>query len=321
MNNNFFPSDIIQIKTVTRNLISTLHSELIKINAYTQFVCDDKPLTTCINTMLVQLAGFDVDNAELPILPKLSAILNDTLANIPSSLYEVCNALINNALKEAFDKILAQVEQMQKFEQWKIANPNNHIVLLNFPVREAYSHLKVGQLTGGTINLHRFKNTDDKLVIGNLCNIADGVQFFLNEQHPTNRLLTSQLNVQMHFQNTCRWEEFPEDVISKGDITIGDDVWIGTNTIVLSGVSIGQGAIIGAGAVVSKDIPPYAIAVGNPIQIKKYRFPNRIIDKLLTIDLSVIDQDFIKKYEKALYTNLEIDDTIFDVIVERMIAK
>ncbi len=41
---------------------------------------------------------------------------------------------------------------------------------------------------------------------------------------------------------------------------------------VLDGVTIGDGAIIGAGAVVSKDIPPYAIAVGCPIEVKKYRF-------------------------------------------------
>ena len=54
-------------------------------------------------------------------------------------------------------------------------------------------------------------------------------------------------------------------------VTIGNDVFIGANVTVLDGVTIGDGAIIGAGSVVSKDIPPYAIAVGCPIEIKRYR--------------------------------------------------
>lgn len=54
-------------------------------------------------------------------------------------------------------------------------------------------------------------------------------------------------------------------------VEIGDDVWIGRHVIILPGVHIGKGAVIGAGAVVAKDIPEYAIAVGNPIVIKGYR--------------------------------------------------
>ena len=54
-------------------------------------------------------------------------------------------------------------------------------------------------------------------------------------------------------------------------VTIGNDVWIGRRVIILPGVHIGNGAVIGAGAVVAKDIPEYAIAVGNPVVIKGYR--------------------------------------------------
>lgn len=54
-------------------------------------------------------------------------------------------------------------------------------------------------------------------------------------------------------------------------VTIGNDVFIGANVTVLDGVTIGDGAVIGAGSVVSKDIPPYAVAVGCPIEIKRYR--------------------------------------------------
>jgi len=51
------------------------------------------------------------------------------------------------------------------------------------------------------------------------------------------------------------------------DITIGDNVWIGGNTCVLPGVTIGSNSVIGAGSVVSKDIPDWSLAVGNPCRV------------------------------------------------------
>lgn len=61
---------------------------------------------------------------------------------------------------------------------------------------------------------------------------------------------------------------------------IGNDVWIGCNVTVLRGVKIGNGAVIGANSVVTKDIPSYAIAVGSPAKIIKYRFSEDIISLL-----------------------------------------
>jgi acetyltransferase-like isoleucine patch superfamily enzyme len=62
---------------------------------------------------------------------------------------------------------------------------------------------------------------------------------------------------------------------SKGDILmpvkIGNDVWIGAGCKILGGVTIGNGCVIGAGSVVTKDLPPYAIAIGVPAKIIKYR--------------------------------------------------
>lgn len=54
-------------------------------------------------------------------------------------------------------------------------------------------------------------------------------------------------------------------------IVIEDDVWIGSNAVILPGIRIGKGSIIGAGAVVTKDVPPYSVAVGVPARVIKRR--------------------------------------------------
>ncbi|MBQ0074885.1 MAG: acyltransferase [Prevotella sp.] len=58
-------------------------------------------------------------------------------------------------------------------------------------------------------------------------------------------------------------------IISKGPVHIGDNVWIGDKATILPNVTIGDGAIIAANAVVTKDVPAYSIAAGNPAKIIK----------------------------------------------------
>ena len=64
-------------------------------------------------------------------------------------------------------------------------------------------------------------------------------------------------------------------------VTIGSDVWTGHNVNIMSGVNVGDGAVIAAGAVVTKDVPPYAIVAGVPATIKRYRFSDKIVERLL----------------------------------------
>lgn len=54
-----------------------------------------------------------------------------------------------------------------------------------------------------------------------------------------------------------------------GKIVINNDAWIGTGVIILPGVNIGKMTVIGAGAVVTKDIPPFSVAVGVPARVLK----------------------------------------------------
>jgi acetyltransferase-like isoleucine patch superfamily enzyme len=55
------------------------------------------------------------------------------------------------------------------------------------------------------------------------------------------------------------------------NIYVGDDVWIGANSVILPGVHIGSHSVIGAGSIVTKNVPEFAIAVGNPAKVIKFR--------------------------------------------------
>lgn len=70
------------------------------------------------------------------------------------------------------------------------------------------------------------------------------------------------------------------------EVTIGDNVWIGGNTVILPGVHVGSNTVIGAGSVVTKDIPDWSLAAGNPCKVirkiteedKKYYYKDRAFD-------------------------------------------
>ena len=66
-------------------------------------------------------------------------------------------------------------------------------------------------------------------------------------------------------------------------VTIGNDVWTGHNVNILPGVSVGDGAVVGAGSVVTKDVPPYAIVAGAPAQVRRMRFSEKVIERLLRL--------------------------------------
>jgi phosphonate metabolism protein (transferase hexapeptide repeat family) len=66
-------------------------------------------------------------------------------------------------------------------------------------------------------------------------------------------------------------------------VSIGHDVWIGHGAIVLPGRMIGTGAVVGAGSVVTRDVPDYAIVVGNPARVVRPRFAGKIVDRMLAL--------------------------------------
>jgi acetyltransferase-like isoleucine patch superfamily enzyme len=72
-----------------------------------------------------------------------------------------------------------------------------------------------------------------------------------------------------------RFDDLERPIYQQGlayaPVTIEDDVWIGARVTVTAGITIGHGSVIGAGAVVTRDIPPYSIAVGVPAKVVRSR--------------------------------------------------
>ena len=130
--------------------------------------------------------------------------------------------------------------------------------------------------------LYHYEHAGDRLRIGKFCAIATGVTFLMSgANHPMRGVSTYPFAV---FQRG--WRKGYEGELesgSRGDIVIGNDVWIGLKATILPGVTIGDGAIIGAHAVVSRDVRPYAIAVGNPAREVKRRFDDDTVEDLLAI--------------------------------------
>lgn len=129
-----------------------------------------------------------------------------------------------------------------------------------------------------------------KTDIGNYCSIGTGVLIGPGE-HDFSKITTS-----MEFYDTNPYES-----LTQSHCKIEHDVWIGANAVVLRGVTIGTGAVIGAHAVVTKSVPPYAVAVGIPAKVIKYRFSEEKIAKLLASNWFLKQKDeaaqIIKRFE------------------------
>ncbi len=100
--------------------------------------------------------------------------------------------------------------------------------------------------------------------IGNYCSIAPDAKIGLAE-HSINYITTCQAISKNNIGHS----------LLNNKAIIENDVWIGANAVIKQGVIIKNGAVIGANAVVTHDIPEYAIAVGVPAKVIKYRIPKR----------------------------------------------
>jgi chloramphenicol O-acetyltransferase type B len=142
---------------------------------------------------------------------------------------------------------------------------------------ERYPQHSIGVGTYGDPRIYDW-GEGAKLIIENYTSIADGVKIYLGGEHRSDWVTT--------FPFSVRWKsarQFKGHPKTKGNVTIGNDVWIGADALIASGVTISDGAVVGARAVVTKNVPPYAVVVGNPAVCLKFRFEARTIERLLAL--------------------------------------
>jgi carbonic anhydrase/acetyltransferase-like protein (isoleucine patch superfamily) len=72
-------------------------------------------------------------------------------------------------------------------------------------------------------------------------------------------------------------------LVVSAPIQVMNNVWIGDRVILLPGVTVGDGAVLGAGCIVTKDVPPFAVAIGNPGRVVRSRFSPDVVEALLQI--------------------------------------
>jgi len=127
--------------------------------------------------------------------------------------------------------------------------------------------------------------------IGRYCSFGENVQIG-RQNHPIDWLSTSphfylpaeqiqSMPAGIAAQSSSEYYPHGKAPTAMQTTNIGHDVWIGHGAYIKPGINIGTGAIVAAMSVVTKDLPAYAIAGGNPAKVIRYRFLEKIIEKLL----------------------------------------
>jgi virginiamycin A acetyltransferase len=111
-----------------------------------------------------------------------------------------------------------------------------------------------------------------EITIGRYCQLAPYVSVY-SKNHSLHTLTA--------YNNRRLFDSRLKDLDEYEPVQIGNDVWIGVGTTILPGVTIGCGTIIGAGSVVTKSVPAYVMAAGNPARVIKKRFSDELIELLL----------------------------------------
>lgn len=118
--------------------------------------------------------------------------------------------------------------------------------------------------------------------LGKFCSIASHTRINPGN-HPLDRVMLSHVGYRSSAYGLGPDDPDFFDWRRSSPVTIGHDVWLGHGAIVLAGRTIGTGAAIGAGTVVTRDVPPFAIVIGNPGRVLRMRFPDLVIAALQRI--------------------------------------
>ena len=213
---------------------------------------------------------------------------------IDGKVFKVPHLNFKRLLKEG----IAYGVMDEKILSWKYAFPLDYKRI--YKVQNSDATVSLGLKTyinGATMD------GDGSLSIGNFCSISSQIDFYCGN------------NVNHNYKNISHFSlgwwgwDIPTDYFPNNKdcrIDVGNDVWIGRGSVLKSNnpdkpLVIGDGAVIAADSVVVKSVPPYAIVGGNPAQVIKYRFSDKIIESLLRIKWW--DWDINKIHDNFQYFN------------------
>jgi virginiamycin A acetyltransferase len=132
----------------------------------------------------------------------------------------------------------------------------------------------------GRLAPYLFASSPDRLVIGRFCQIAHGVRIITQS---ANHAMDGYSTYPFAINDPDRFPTYAADVAPGPDTVIGHDVWLGMDAKVMPRSRIGCGAIVGAGAVVAGVVPDYAVVVGNPARVVRWRYDAETVAALLQI--------------------------------------
>jgi acetyltransferase-like isoleucine patch superfamily enzyme len=177
-------------------------------------------------------------------------------------------------LKKLWRRIVATAAKRTPFLHGALM----HVQLRGMMMKQRMSGYSAGPFTYGKPRVLDLGFHDTVFKVGAYTSIGPEVSVLLGAEHDARSLTT--------YPFAALWPEarsLSVPCASKGDIIVGNDCWIGARAIILSGVTIGDGCIIGAGSVVTRDLPPYSVAAGNPCRVLRMRFEPKDIETLLRL--------------------------------------
>lgn len=224
--------------------------------------------------------------------------------NRNTSLNKTIKRALKNTAYNLIKLIIPQISILKKNADWNFIEYSIEDSILGNNVKiyppAHVSNIKIDNYSYISQNVWMSKTE-----IGKFCSFGPNL-FCGWGIHPTNGISTSPMFYSTEKQNGISLSK-TNKIEDRKKIIIGNDVFIGANVTILDGVTIGDGAIIGAGTLVSKDIPAYAIAVGVPVKIIKYRFEPHQIEALLRIKWWDFPEELLKDIESMFF---DINDFI-----------
>lgn len=125
--------------------------------------------------------------------------------------------------------------------------------------------------------------------VGRYCSLARFIQW-MDVDHPLDWASSSPVFHESVMAVGARFREtygvtakpLPAPAVDR-TVTLGNDVWIGDGAMIAPGVTVGDGAVIGARSLVLADVPPYAVMVGHPARVLRYRFSEALVARFLEL--------------------------------------